>query len=85
MLAGCAALQPASDLPDAFGTEPIASGPLAEASRGVRARFGEGKSGFVLLEENAEVRALFGDRGPGTWYRLIDPETGDLAKPRLLD
>ena len=35
-----------------------------------------------LLEHDAEVAERFAGRGPGTYYRLVHPETGALIRPR---
>ena len=35
-----------------------------------------------LLERNPEVARLFGDRGPGEYWRLVHPTSGALSRPR---
>ncbi len=54
LLTGCTSLKEAAPQPVEKAMEPNPSGILAEVARDARGRFGAGKSGFVLLEENAE-------------------------------
>jgi hypothetical protein len=59
---------------------------LALAGQDVQAE-GELQNWLVtkaLLKRNPDVAQLFGDRGPGEYWRLVNPTSGALVKPRVV-